>query len=249
MLLTAKKLFILQLLAHIATIYWLWLVPSFADVLTVFAVYFFTGCIGMSVTYHRLLTHKSFKTNKFFEYFGTLCATLGLTGSSITWTAAHRTHHATADRLGDPHSPKVLGYLQAQFLSMFSKINIRKSPVIRDKTHQFFHQYYIHINFSYAVLVTILFGVWGLLNLYLVPACVLWNAGSFINTINHTKWLGYRRYNVPDHSTNNPILGILMWGEGWHNNHHRFQSRSNIGERWYEIDIGYYLIKMIGYKK
>lgn len=245
MLLTAKKLFILQVFAHIAALYWLWLGPSFTDVLTVFIVYFFTGCIGMSVTYHRLLTHRSFKTSKFFEYFGTLCATLGLTGSSITWTAAHRSHHANADREGDPHSPAILGYLRAQFLSMFSKVSIRRSPVIRDTTHQLFHQYYIHINFAYALLVTLLFGTWGLLNLYLVPACVLWNAGSFINTINHTAWLGYRRYKVIDRSTNNPVLGLLMWGEGWHNNHHRFQSRPNIGERWWEIDIGYYIIKLV----
>jgi stearoyl-CoA desaturase (delta-9 desaturase) len=245
MLLTAKKLFILQIIAHLAAIYWLWQGPSIGDALTVFAVYFFTGGIGMSVTYHRLLTHRSFKTTKFFEYFGTLCATLGLTGSSITWTATHRSHHANADREGDPHSPKILGYIPAQFLSMFSKINIRRSPVLRDNVHQLFHQYYIHINLVYALIVTSLFGTWGLLNLYLVPACVLWNAGSFINTINHTRWLGYRRYNVPDNSTNNPLLGVFMWGEGWHNNHHRFQSRANIGERWYEIDIGYYIIKLI----
>jgi stearoyl-CoA desaturase (delta-9 desaturase) len=88
-------------------------------------------------------------------------------------------------------------------------------------------------------------GTWALMTLYIVPAVVLWNAGSLINTVCHTPFLGYRRYKVPDNSTNNPVLGLLMWGEGWHNNHHRFQSRANIGERWYEIDIGYYIIKLI----
>jgi stearoyl-CoA desaturase (delta-9 desaturase) len=244
-MLSAKKLFLMQLIAHIATIYWILIVPEFIEILTVLIVYFFTGCIGMSVTYHRLLTHRSFTTSKFLEYFGTLCATLGLTGSSISWTAAHRIHHSKADRIGDPHSPKTLGYIRAQFLSMFSSINVYRSPLIRCPGHQFFHKYYLHINVTYALLISILFGLWGLLNLYLVPACVLWNAGSLINTINHTKWLGYRRFNTPDNSTNNPILGIIMWGEGWHNNHHRFQNRPNIGEKWWEIDIGYYIIKLI----
>jgi stearoyl-CoA desaturase (delta-9 desaturase) len=243
--LTAKKLFVLQLIAHSLAVFWLFTLPSLTDVLLVFLVYFFTGCIGMSVTYHRLLTHKSFKTNKFFEYFGTFCATLGLTGSSITWTASHRQHHGNTDRTGDPHSPLTLGYFKAQFLSMFSPINIRRSPVIADKGHQFFHKYYLHINLAWAVLMFLLGGTWALLTLYIVPAVVLWNAGSLINTVCHTPILGYRRYNSPDRSANNPVLGVFMWGEGWHNNHHRFQSRPNLGERWYEIDIGYYLIKLV----
>lgn len=243
--LTAKKLFVLQLIAHSLAVFWLFTIPSLTDVLLVFLVYFFTGCVGMSVTYHRLLTHKSFKTNKVFEYFGTFCATLGLTGSSITWTASHRQHHGNTDRIGDPHSPSVLGYVKAQFLSMFSPINIRRSPVIADKGHQFFHTYYLHINLAWAVLMFLLGGTWALMTLYIVPAVVLWNAGSLINTVCHTPALGYRRYNSPDKSSNNPLLGVFMWGEGWHNNHHRFQSRPNLGERWYEIDIGYYLIKLM----
>lgn len=245
MLLSAKKLFVLQLIAHIATLYWIYMGPSVMDIVTVFVIYFLTGCIGMSITYHRLLTHRSFKTNKFFEYFGTLCATIGLTGSSITWTAAHRQHHSLADKPKDPHSPFVLGYFRAQYLSMFSKINIIKSPVIRDNFHRYVHSNYILINLIYGLSVFMIFGLWGLLNLYLVPATILWNAGSLINTICHTSWLGYRRYNVPDKSVNNPILGLCMWGEGWHNNHHRFQNRPNIGEKWYEIDIGYLIIKVI----
>lgn len=245
MTLTSRKLFILQCIAHASLLFWLWNGPGLKEAFTVFAVYFFTGCVGMSVTFHRLLTHRSFVTSKWFEYFGTFCATIGLTGSSITWTAAHRQHHASADKPKDPHSPVILGYFRAQWLSMFSPINMHKSPVIRDRVHQLFHKHYLEINLLYAGVVFAVFGVWGLLNLYLVPAAVLWNAGSLINTICHTTWLGYRRYNVPDKSTNNPVLGLLMWGEGWHNNHHRFQNRPNIGEKWYEIDIGYYLIKLL----
>lgn len=248
MRLTSTNLFYLQIIVHILTLYWVFNYFNLINLFFVFGVYFFTGCLGMSVTYHRLLTHKSFKTNKVIEFLGTLLATLGLTGSSISWTAAHRQHHRNADKQNDPHSPTILGYFKAQWGSMFSPININKSPIISSSMHRFFHRYYLHINLIYAILLFVLGGLYALLTFYIVPACILWNAGSLINTICHTKWLGYRRYEVPDKSTNNPILGLLMWGEGWHNNHHRFQNRPNIGEKWYEIDIGYYIIKLIGNK-
>lgn len=199
----------------------------------------------MSITYHRLLTHRSFTTSKFFEYFGTICATVGLTGSSLSWTATHRLHHSKSDKNNDPHSPKILGYIRTQWLSMFSEVNIKKSPVLKDKFHIAVHRHYILINVCWAAMIFLLFGFEYLLVLYLVPACLLWNSGSLINTVCHTTFLGYRRYKTPDNSVNNPLLGIFMWGEGWHNNHHRFQNRSNIGEKWYEIDIGYYIIKLI----
>ena len=244
--LTPINLFVSQLIAHIATIYWLfsdWF--TLTNFVLIFLVYFFTGCIGMSVTYHRLLTHRSFTASKVFEYFGTLCGTVGLTGSSLSWTAAHRLHHSRADRVGDPHSPGILGYIRAQWFSMFSPIKISRSPLIKNSFHFWLHKHYLNINMIWALLLFLGGGWWAVVVLYLVPACLLWNAGSLINTICHTRWLGYRRYNIGDSSVNSPLLGFLMWGEGWHNNHHRHQSRSNIGEKWWEIDIGYYCIKLI----
>lgn len=244
--LTSNKLFAAQALAHIATIYWLTTFFTPLNALYVFLVYFITGCLGMSIIYHRFLTHRSFKTNKYIEYIGTFFATVGLTGSSITWTAAHRQHHSNADRSSDPHSPSMLGYIKAQWFSMYSPIDIRRSPVISSSVHRLFHKYYLHINLLYSVILFAMGGIYALTTFYLVPACLLWNAGSLINTVCHTKWLGYRRYNTPDSSVNNPLLGILMWGEGWHNNHHRYQNRPNIGERWWEIDAGRLIIRMLG---
>lgn len=246
MRLTPVNLFISQVVAHIATIYWL-----FSDYFTVenfllvILVYFFTGCIGMSITYHRLLTHKSFTTYKFIEYFGTFCATVGLTGSSLSWTATHRLHHSNADKPKDPHSPLTLGYIKAQWFSMFSPINIVRSPVLKSSFHRFFHKNYFYINAVWAALLYLLGGFWAVLILYLVPACLLWNAGSLINTLCHTSWCGYKRYKLVDSSINNPILGVFMWGEGWHNNHHKNQGHYKLGECWWEVDIGSYIIKAI----
>lgn len=243
--LTAHKLFLIQLVAHIMAVYWLLVYFTFTNLSYVFAVYFITGCLGMSITYHRLLTHRSFRTNLAVEALFTFFATVGLTGSSITWTATHRMHHRNADKKLDPHSPTILGYLRAQWGSMYSQINLRNSPVVGMPLHQFFHRYYLHINLVYGALLFFIGGLYALTTFYLVPACLLWNAGSFINTICHTRWLGYRRYDTPDNSVNNPLLGILMWGEGWHNNHHRYQNKPNIGIKWWEIDIGFLVIKLI----
>lgn len=242
MRLTPHTLLLAQIVAHAATVYYLFAHLTLLNAALVFVTYFFTGCIGMSVTYHRLLTHRSFTAPRWFEVFGTLCATLGLTGSSLSWTATHRRHHSRADRHGDPHSPLVLGYFKAQWLSMYSPLNVGRSPVVGDPLHRLVHRYYFHINAIWGILLYLIGGWWAVLTFWLVPACVLWNAGSLINTVCHTSWCGYKNYSVPDRSVNNPVLGLFMWGEGWHNNHHRHQSRPHIGERPWEIDIGYYII-------
>jgi fatty-acid desaturase len=246
--LSSSGLFFLQLICHGAFIYWILSNPSIYQICIVIFMYFIMGCLGMSVTYHRLLTHRSFTTSKIWEYLGTFFASISFTGSSLSWTAAHRQHHVHADKQKDPHSPSYLGYIKAQWMSMFSQIDIKRSPLIKSSFHRFMHRHYININLIYGFILFLIGGINFVLIFWLVPACIVWNAGSLINTVCHTKLLGYRRYTTNDLSVNNPFLGVFMWGEGWHNNHHRYQNRPNIGEKFYEIDIGYYCICLIRQK-
>lgn len=199
----------------------------------------------MTLTFHRLLVHKSWKTPKYIEYIGTFFGTIGLQGSSLAWTCAHRLHHTKADKPGDPHSPFILGFWRSHFLSMFSPIRIKDSPVIHSKFHIFMHRYYFHINLLYGFFLLLLGNIYALLHFWLVPAFILWHAGNIVNSFGHSRWFGYRSFDTPDNSVNNPIMGLLMWGEGWHNNHHRFQNNSNFGKKWWEVDIGYFCIKLI----
>lgn len=248
MKLTPKSLFLFQLLAHLALVYWVWAGPSWADAAQVATMYFLTGCLGMTVCYHRLLTHRSFTTRRWIEKLFTVFATLGLTGSSLSWTAAHRRHHAFADRKGDPHGPGVVGYLRAQWGSMFSNVSVARSPVLHDRFHRYLHRNYLHVNILYGATLLLVGGVPAMLNWWLVPAAVLWNAGSLINTICHTRWLGYKhpdRLACLDKSVNNPVLGVFMFGEGWHSNHHVHQRDPRIGRSWWELDIGYWVICII----
>lgn len=214
------------------------------DWLIAIAVYFFTGCIGMSGTFHRLLSHKSYSCNKLWERFGTVCATLGGTGSSIAWCAVHRAHHRFTDTDKDPHCPHHQGVLKVQFLSMFYQPNVKYVPdLLRDKFHIFMHKYYWAIHFCYACILYVL-DPFAVVYAWLLPSMILWHAGSAVNTLGHM-W-GWQDYKInKDSSTNHPLLGIFMWGEGWHNNHHAFPADYKFGKKWWQLDITQYYIDII----
>jgi fatty-acid desaturase len=238
-------LFVFQIITHASVIpmiiygvWYHWLIAFF--------VYFLTGSIGMSGTYHRLLSHKSYQAPKWWEYFGTLLATIGGTGSSIAWCAVHREHHRYTDTDKDPHSPHHQGFLKVQFLSMFYDVNIRYVPdLLRSRFHHNMHKFYWIIHLSWATVLYLL-DPFAVIYAYLVPSVILWHAGSSINTFSHI--VGWQDYKTKDTSTNHPVLGILMWGEGWHNNHHAFPADYRFGRKWWQIDITRYIIEGVRIK-
>lgn len=187
----------------------------------------------MTMTYHRLLSHKSWSPPKWIEYLFTLFATIGLTGSAISWVAIHREHHAHTDTEDDPHSPAHKGFIYAHWLSMFSPVNIKYARhLLRDKFYSWQHKYYYEINLSYAL---ILFAIdpFALVYAWLVPAMILWNAGSSIVSLSHR--------NGQVHS--DLILALLVWGEGYHIRHHDKPNDVRFG-KW---DLGGWLIQKSGY--
>ena len=191
-------LFVAQIIAHLSVIPMIMYGEWYHWLLGI-AVYFITGCFGMTMTYHRLLSHKSWNAPKWFEYVGTFCGFYGLTGSSIGWVAIHKEHHHYTDQEKDPHSPIHHGFFKVQWLSMFEQPNPRYVVrLIRDPIHMFLHKWYFVIHIAIAV-------VWYLINpmlmvaAYLFPAMILWNAGSFINTLTHMT--GYRNWETKDNST------------------------------------------------
>ena len=238
------QLFLLQLVCHIALV---WAVFSFTavDWFWSFFVYFFTGCFGVTVTLHRYYSHKSFKfKNDLVRKFFVFCSVWGVVGDPIAWVNNHRQHHRLTDKPGDPHSPQILGFVQAQWLSMFhGQTNLRMVPdLIRDKFLVYIHQHYFKLHWT-LMIVGLLFVPKIALVCYLVPAAILWNFGSLVNTINHM--YGYRTYETTDNSTNNFLMGYLVWGEGWHNNHHGNPASKHFSNKWWEFDIGYQVVKMV----
>ncbi len=239
-------LFGFQILAHVALAL-LFVYGDLKNWLVCLLIYFFTGAVGMSMTYHRLLSHRSWKSPRWLKLLGTFLGTIGLTGSALAWVAIHRQHHTSTDKIKDPHSPNIQPWWRVQFLSMYYKPNLRYvKDLLKDKQIVFLHKNYFLVQVLYFAFLWFAFEPFATVYAYLAPAAILWHGGSLINSVGH-KW-GYRNYKTNDLSVNNPILGIFMWGEGWHNNHHAKPFAKSFRRRFWEIDISAMLISLLEVK-
>lgn len=218
-----------------------------------FTVWFIANCPGVGVGFHRLLTHRGFETPKWVEYTLTFIGCLALQGSPTVWVAVHRIHHKYVEQEGkDPHTPRE-GVAWAQWLWMLlpnppleEEIIQRYAPdLAKDKFHQWMHKYWWLPSTLLGVIL--LFAGWPNPSLFLwvgvVPVAVGWQITWMVNSVTH-KW-GSRRFDTPDDSTNNLFVAILTFGEGWHNNHHKYPTSARHGLVWWEIDMNYYFILLL----
>lgn len=203
-------------------------------------VYFLTGCVGLTVTLHRALTHRAVQLPRPLEYLFTLFGVLGGTGSSIAWVAMHRAHHAYVDTPRDPHSPEKLGW--KIFFSVYDySFNPRHAGhLLRDRFHLFVHRYYALFLLAWAAglaLIDPLILLFG----FLMPVFAQITVSNLTSILTHS--IGYRRFETKDRSVNNALIAFVGWGEGWHNNHHAFPRRPYFGRSWWEIDAGSIVIR------
>jgi stearoyl-CoA desaturase (delta-9 desaturase) len=230
---------------------------TWTGLITCVVMIFLTGALGITACYHRLLTHRSYKTPKAVEYVLTAFGCLALQGGPITWVATHRLHHKESDEDPDPHTPLVnffwshigwLVYTDPQ-LDRYEKLKRFAKDLDRDRVIRFFQKTFVPLYFAVAAA---LFVVGYLINgLELGLSLLVW--GTFVRTVYvwHATWLvnsathlwGYRNYLTKDNSRNTWWVALLTFGEGWHNNHHADQRAARHGHRWFEIDITYWTIK------
>lgn len=205
-------------------------------------MYVMTIGVGVSVTYHRYLTHHSFKMHPVLSYIGRFFAAMSGTGSPIMWVLTHRMHHVNSDKEFDPHPPKKI--LHTLF-GKYTKVDTNSmSTLVRDPFNKFLHQYYFAILSMYGVFWA-LFGIEFFYYGFVFPIFVAVIASNLLNVLGHSvDLLGYRSYNTSDKSSNNIIMGFIGFGEGWHNNHHRFPGSANFGLKKFELDLGYIFIKI-----
>ena len=207
------------------------------------------GSLGIGVTYHRLLTHRGYKVPKFLEYLGTLCGMLASEGGAITWVAMHRYHHIHSDRPGkDLHTPKDgfwwshWGWIVCRMDMDRREMERRYAPeLVADPVHRFLNRVHVLPNVLLG-LALYAWGGWALVvwGVFLRMAVTL-NATWLVNSATHT-W-GYRTFETPEGSTNLWWVGLLAWGEGWHNNHHAFQRSARHGHEWWELDMNWIVIR------
>ena len=239
---------------HVGAIAAFWHI-SVAALVTFLVLHFVTSCLGITLCYHRMLTHGSFKVPRPVKYFFTFCGMMSAEGSPVFWVATHRKHHALSDQEGDPHSPRD-GFMWSHLFWMQPKrtneeidgMVKRWAPDIwKDPFQRFFHNNYGIILFSsivpfYLVGEYLLDGIglsmvlWG----FCMRMVVVYHGTWFVNSATHV-W-GYRTYETRDDSKNLWWVGLLAYGEGWHNNHHAFQRLARYGHRWWELDITYAVI-------
>jgi len=219
--LSPRNLLISQIIAHSALIYMLLYGNIYWWLITII-VYFLNGCLGMTMTYHRLLSHKSWSAPKFLEYLFVFFANSGLTGSAISWVSIHRQHHRFTDTERDPHSPLYKSWFYCHFLSMFSEVNLRYVPdLLKEKFYLLQHKFYFEISILWGILMVLIFqDINALIYAWLVPAAILWNAGSSIVSISHRDGSIF----------NDHLLAFLVWGEGYHKNHHNNQKNYRFGK-------------------
>lgn len=238
-------LLLLQVIAHAFLIYAFFSFGIVDWAISIF-VYFLTGCLGISVTFHRYLAHKSWNAPRWWVYLGSILGTYGIQGSPIAWANNHVAHHRYVDTDKDPHSPITMPWWKVQWFSMLTPHeNFRFAIKNMNPFQNFIHRYYFMMHASVILALSFFVGLHMLAVLYFVPAAILWNLANLVNTLNHSRF-GYRNYDTKDFSTNHFITGILSWGEGWHNNHHYRAGSPKFGHKWYEFDPSYLFIRIIG---
>ncbi len=247
---------VLPFLGVLAAIVLLWNRAVDAADIGIMVVMYVLSAVGITVGFHRLLTHRAFQTYPWMERTLAVFGSLSVQGSVMDWVADHRKHHAHTDREGDPHSPHVghgsglaglwhahVGWLmetqgQADWKRYASELY--EDPAMRKIGRRF------PLLVALSLLVPTVAGY--VLDGFTVRGAILgliWGGLVRIFFVHHITWsvnsichfFGSRRFDVDDQSTNVGWLAVLSLGESWHHNHHAFPRSAYHGLRWWEVDL------------
>ncbi len=249
----------------VASIFWLLNHERFLNTWiewTTFGVFYVLTGLSVGLGFHRCFTHQSYKPVRWLKLSMLFFGTLACQGSVVRWIADHRRHHRLTDQEWDTHSPKyfedrpilnrVYGLFHAHFAWMFDRTTTdyqRYAPdLLRDKEVMFFHQWYFPLTTLSFILPGLLGWLLGggehfwscLLIGGALRTMVFQNVVWSVNSIGHT--FGSRDATEDDDSRNNFLLAILTFGEGWHNNHHASPKCALNQWKWYQIDVGGWII-------
>jgi len=205
---------------------------------------------ALTAGFHRYFSHRSYKTSRWFQFF---LAFLGQTSAQkgvLWWAATHRHHHRHSDTPEDVHSPKHAGFWFSHVGWIFSpQKNEADYSTIQDFAKypelRFLDRHPYFPAFLVAVACYLIGGWPGLFVGFFLSTVILYHGVFAINSVAHV--VGKQRYVTADDSRNNWWLALITLGEGWHNNHHHYQSSTRQGFYWWEIDISYYVLKMMSW--
>jgi stearoyl-CoA desaturase (delta-9 desaturase) len=245
---------------------------SWSGVVAAVLGYYVFAMLGINIGYHRLLAHKSLSCPKWLEHlfalFGVLCLQLG----PAYWVAVHRRHHQHPDDDLDPHSPissfywAHVGWILMRHPNTDPLLitNRYSKDLMRDRFYAWLETgdwpFWLvvaswGVYFAAGVLTEMLTGgtisdavqfglsllIWGVF----VRTVVVWHITWSVNSVSHL-W-GYRNYDTSDRSRNNPFVGVLSHGEGWHNNHHADPRSARHGHKTWELDTSWLVIRCLAW--
>ena len=221
-----------------------------AFAVSLFLYWMCTG-LGISMGYHRLHTHRSYKVPRWLEYFFAVCGALTLEGGPIFWVGVHRLHHQKSDQPGDPHSPRDGAWWAHMGWMMFGETTHNNTRIMskyapdlaKDRFYVWLNNYHWTLTVALAAILYAIGGLpmmlWGVFLRVTAGLHATW----MINSLTHM-W-GPRRFNTRDDSRNNWFVALFTFGEGWHNNHHAHPSSARHGLTWYEVDLSWIQIKLL----
>jgi stearoyl-CoA desaturase (delta-9 desaturase) len=224
-------------------------VPFQPSMAVLWAVSHFLRAIGLTLAFHRYFAHRAFQMNRVARFVWTFVGTAAMQKGPLWWAGHHVNHHRFADRDGDPHSPAVSGFYYAHIGWFLNDVRYDRveagNAVMRDfgsaPEIAWLDRYYVVPPLVLAAALYLIGGVQWLVWGFCVPTVTLAHATFAINTVNHL--VGSRRFDTLDDSRNNVLTAIFAAGEGWHNNHHRYQRAARNGFFWWEFDPTWYVIR------
>jgi fatty-acid desaturase len=243
---------------------------SWTGVLLAILGVFLCGSLGISLCYHRLLTHRGFQCPKWFEHVLAILGFCALQDTPARWVAVHRRHHEHADEQPDPHSPLVSFFwghcgwilMENKELDRLGIYERYAKDILRDHFYKRLERN-AWLLWILVIQVVLYFGIGFFVGLLLdgnlisatrfgasllvwglfVRTIVVWHQTWAVNSITHL-W-GYRNYATDEGSRNNVLVGFFSNGEGWHNNHHADPRSAKYGHRWWELDTTWLLIRLL----
>ena len=207
------------------------LTSNLTENLVTLVMYIAIVTLGISVGYHRYLSHGMFEVNRFWQFVVTFFAHIMMVGSAIEWVSQHREHHRYSDTESDPHSPTFRGWFRSHFLQVYSIPSVKYAVhLLRQPEYRFQHKYYWHLMGAWAMLLYLIDPA-SILYAWLAPAGLAKLIGSLVYSYSH-------RGGRPQ---NDSWVGYLTGGEGWHHNHHSNPK----AYRWHQHDLGAWVIDRI----
>lgn len=224
-----------------------------------FVLFYIWHGLGVTIGYHRLLSHRTFRCPKIVEYFLVLPGYLAFEGSPIWWATIHRAHHRHVDTELDPHSPRFgianahFGWLMHPTYQSHIDPSTQAKDLTSDPVYRFLeqggnwnraHALNFALNFSVRLAILAFFGWIPALASLLAGLAVL-QIPLMLNVFCHLPALGYQNYKTNEDSVNVWWVGLLALGEGWHNNHHAAPGSAQSGIKPFEFDFSWHIIRFL----